>query len=84
VSSVSAVAGAFFAVGGDEPQVAGELLLLAAVSSLGVVGGVMLRVGRAGARPLLLAMAALNAIAVPVGTLLAGYTVWVLVVRRSG
>lgn len=73
----------YFLTAGDDEKTAGELFFLAIGSIPGVVGGIWLLRARGWARVLLLITGALSALAFPIGTALAGYTFWVLLVRAD-
>ena len=73
----------FFLTAGDDEKTAGELLFLAIGSIPGAVGGVWVLRRRPWARVLLLIAGAMVIMAFPIGTALAAYTYWVLLIRAD-
>ncbi|MBI2917041.1 MAG: hypothetical protein HYY01_03520 [Chloroflexi bacterium] len=76
VASLATAAGLWYYSSNASSPVAVELVAIAAVALLGVVGGVALLGGQRWARALLVAVAVPNLAVFPVGTALGAYTFW--------
>lgn len=83
LSSLATAAALWYFASSDGSHVAAELIAVALVDLLGIVGGIALLGGQRWARTLLVVLAVPNLIVFPVGTALVAYTFWVTLRVRA-
>lgn len=81
VAALAAAAAGYTLIVLGDGRAAAELAVLALGFVPGVIAGIGLRRRRRWARHVTLVMAALSVLFIPVGTMIAGYTAWVLLMH---